>query len=68
MNPRCFRKSDFESDTIGHSDTPPELLIARSATELREELSKDRRALGASYSTEYLDSMIESGIGRDLVQ
>ena len=24
MNPRCFRTSDFESDTIGHSDTPPE--------------------------------------------
>jgi hypothetical protein len=23
LNPRCFRTSDFESDTIGHSDTCP---------------------------------------------
>ena len=26
LNPRCFRTSDFESDTIGHSDTPPKSL------------------------------------------
>src|SRR5262249_19425250 len=30
LNPRCFRTSDFESDTIGHSDIPPETSVISS--------------------------------------
>src|SRR5215211_1409494 len=44
LNPRCLRKSDFESDTIGHSDTPPELVF-RPAPELGKERLELLRAL-----------------------
>jgi hypothetical protein len=34
LNPRCFRTSDFESDTIGHSDNSPETNDRTSARDV----------------------------------